>query len=143
VAHPRDALDTAIWNALQADATTRPYQIFNTTPPGDDELAFDNDKRMLPYIIFNQYSGGDWSTFGQRGWEIHYLVKVVSESPYPQEAAQLMATVDTALHGVALTVSGYNHIDFAYESDISYGETSRGKTYTHVGSIYRIWETAA
>ena len=128
-----NALDAALYTRLQGTAitslltgTTSIYK--NQAPEG----------AVLPYIVFNKQSGGPVNLDGNRVDNFLYYVRAYSGNS-PAQAGSIDAQIDTALHLVPLTVSGWTNIWLARESNIETVSTeASGKLIHSAGALYRV-----
>lgn len=142
MADVQKVLDDAVYAKLQANATLRGYGIYNTSPPTMQERPREEGGRELPFVIF-QYSGDRLDrTFDRRMFICAYLVKAVSESPWPKEAARIADEIDTVLEDASLTVTGFTHVACLRDTGVRFTEEVGGRIFTHAGAIYDIWEDA-
>ena len=138
----QNVLDDAVFAKLQANATLRGYGIFNTFPPPMQERPRDENGRERPFVIF-QYSGDRLDrTFDRRMFMTSYIVKGVSESAWPDEASRIASEIDDVLEDASLTVTGFTHIACLRDTGIRFSEQVGGRTFTHAGAVYEIWEDA-
>lgn len=123
--------DTAIYNTLnvQALVALAPGGVFNTLAP---------QTAPLPYVLFQMVSKNDDHTFNGRFAEGVYIVKGVSESPWPKAAADIDTQIDTLLEDASLTITGFNPILCRRESDFTLVEERDGRMFQHVGGLYRV-----
>lgn len=92
-----------------------------------------------PYVVFQEQAGVDSYTFNARdARSLVYLVKVVDVGPSGLRAAQAAERVDFLLTDKALTVTNWNNLRLRRESDVEYTENDNGKTYQHIGALFRV-----
>ena len=124
-------VDKAVFDKLNTETVlaTAKGGVFNSVAPRGAQP---------PFVVFQAMSKVDEHTFNGRFGNAIYLVKAVSESPWPKEAEDVDTVVDTALEDATLTITGYRALLCRRESDFSLVEEIGGKTFTHVGGLYRI-----
>ena len=128
-----NALDTALYSRLQGTAitallsgTTAIYR--NQAPEG----------AVLPYVVFNKQTGRPENLDANRVDNLLYYVRAYSGNS-AGEAGSIDARIDTALHLVPLTVSGWTNIWLARESNIEIVSTEpSGRLIHSAGALYRI-----
>lgn len=92
-----------------------------------------------PYVVFQQQAGVDSYTFNARdARSLVYLVKVVDVGPSGLRAAQAAERVDFLLTDKALSVTNWNNLRLRRESDVEYTEIDNGKSYQHIGALFRV-----
>jgi len=92
----------------------------------------------LPYVIFGLQGGGDENIISIRMKNTPYSIKAVSDVN-AKEAGQIDAEIDTLMHGVELTVTGWDNFWCRREADFDYVEaTPEGRNIWHDGGVYRI-----
>lgn len=118
--------------ALLADATS----IFRDIVP---------QPKAYPAVVFSLQAGGDDNKSPRRAKQLLYLVKGVvpdrvGASTYTlKDALSIDAQIDTALHGVVLTVTGWTNYWLMREADISFTEIADGgRRFYHAGGNYRL-----
>lgn len=91
----------------------------------------------MPLVIFN-HAGGGYENVNPSSLQNHvYLVKAVATGS--KAAGTLDGLILSALHGQALTVSGYTNFYMAAEQEVQLTETARDGTFIyHTGHYYRI-----
>lgn len=89
------------------------------------------------YVIFQQQGGGDVNDTPIRERNLLYSIFGIAAT---QEAAAAIDTdIDTALHLVPLTITGWSNLWLARETDVNFSELdSGGNTWYRVGAIYRV-----
>jgi hypothetical protein len=98
-----------------------------------------------PYIIFAKMSATKRrafqtpEAFKREVW----MVKAVDRNTTANLADAIAGTVDAALDGGTITVSGKKLADLAHVSDIEYIEPVDDQTYRHAGSTYAVVTTAS
>jgi hypothetical protein len=102
--------------------------IYNQLVPQDE---------TLPYIVYNFAGGGLENINPSDLHNVVYAVKAVAGES--KAAGTLQGLIKTALHGAALTVSGYTNLYTAAETEINMVEMgASGKPIFHRGHYYRI-----
>ena len=125
-------IEAGLYSALAADtalvAELGATAIYNRHAP---------QGTSMPLVIFN-HAGGGHENINPSGLQNHvYLVKAVASGS--KAAGTLDALVLSALHGKALTVSGYTNFYMAAEQEVQLTETARDGTFIyHTGHTYRI-----
>jgi hypothetical protein len=98
-----------------------------------------------PYIIFSKMSGAKTrafqtpEAFKREVW----MVKAVDRNTTANLADTIAGTVDAALDGGTITVSGKKLADLAHVSDIEYIEPVDDQTYRHSGATFAVVTTAS
>ena len=128
-----NALETALYEALTGGTalaallagTASVYN--NIAPPGS---AFD-------YVVFNQQVGDDENMDAHRRVDWRYMVKGIS-SVSMAAGGSIAAEIDSLLHAIPLTVSGWTNIWQRRLSTVRYQEvTAEGECFYHCGGIYQ------
>jgi hypothetical protein len=88
-----------------------------------------------PYCIIQRQAGVDEYTFTDGGVSTDYVVKIVSNRQWPNEAYQVYTHIHDALQDAPLTVTGFQLLRCRRRSTIEYREP---EGFWHVGGIYRI-----
>lgn len=92
----------------------------------------------LPYIVFSQQGGGDENETANRTKNLLKFVRAYSGVSALQ-AGSIDAQIDTALHLVPLTVSGWTDFWLAREEDLETVETEpNGQKKYMQGGFYRL-----
>jgi hypothetical protein len=125
------SLGSALHTTLYAAATVPVY----------DTLA--QQGSSPPYCVYQRQDGLDSYTFGTataHGVSADYLVKVISNRQWPQEAREIYTHIHDIMQDGAHSVSGYQLLQSRRTSTVEYQDRER---HWHVGGIYRvdIWET--
>ena len=132
MANLRPNLDTAIFTALNVTSLTdlAPGGIFNTLAPKGT---------AAPYVLFQVSSKIDDNfSYTKRGADAVYIVKAISQSPWPKEASDIDTQIDALLENATLTISGYTQLVCRRQSDFSFTEDVGGEVYQHQGGLYGI-----
>ena len=91
----------------------------------------------LPYVVFNIQGGGDTNQTRHRVKSLVLFVRAYSGSSAAQ-AGSIDAQVDTALHLVPLTVSGWTDLWLARETDLETVQIEpSGRQVWMAGGLYR------
>lgn len=128
-----NALETGLYTALSGNAAlitelANGTAIYNQLAPQDE---------TLPYIVFFWAGGGVENINPSDLHNVLYVVKAVDDES--KKAGTLQGLIKTALHDVALTVSGFTNFYTAAESEVNLVEMGReGKPIFHRGHYYRI-----
>jgi hypothetical protein len=117
-------LQKAVFQTLSVDAGLTGLlggtRIYNDVPRG----------AALPYVTLGESTVRDWSTGSDEGHEHLLTIAVWSRANGEREVHQILAAVEAALDGAALTVAGARLVNLRHEfSEIrrdADGETSRG-----------------
>ena len=133
MANPRPNVDKAIFDTLNVSAV-----LAVATGGVHNSLAPANVSP--PYCIFQAVSNINGRTLGKRYANLTYMVKGVSKSPWPKEAAEIDTEIDTLLESAALTVTGFTQVAgmCIREEDLFFVEEDGGQIWTHQGGLYRI-----
>jgi hypothetical protein len=126
---------------LQTDAAlyvTLNVQALNELAPGGVFASIARQDTVSPWVIFQMVSKIDEHSFAGRFANALYIVKAVSESPWPKQAEDVDTQIDTLLEDAGLSISGYNLLLCRRESDFTLMEDRGGKVFTHIGGYYRI-----
>lgn len=129
-----NAVETALYSRLAgASALTAllatTTSIYNTVAP---------QGAAYPLVVFNLQAGGDDNKSPHRAKQLLYLVKAVSATSM-KDAGTIDNEVDTALHGLVLTVTDWTNYWLMRGQDVRFEELAPdGKRYFHSGGIYRI-----
>ena len=132
MANLRVNLDSAVYEKLTITAVTNEAVggVFNQMAP---------EGTQTPFVVFQAMSKVDdyWSYTGRGGTAV-YMIKVIDESRWPKAASDIDTQIDSAMQDVALSVTGYALLQCRRESDIYLVENSEGRTFQHIGGLYRI-----
>src|SRR5258708_27556204 len=94
------------------------------------------DNAVLPFVVFSHQTGTELSETAHR--DPDELLYVRAYAATPGAAGSIDARIDTLLHMVPLTVSGWNNIWLARLTDISLIEEDPALLRTwSVGALYR------
>ncbi len=133
MANLRAELDIALFPVLNVAAITN----LATGGVHNTQALPESD---FPYVIYQYISKvDDYATYTIRSGQALYMVKALSDKPWPKEALDIDTQIDIALQDTALTITGFTQLRFRRENDMpSFIEDLGGKTIHHVGGIYRI-----
>ena len=128
-----NALNTAIYTKLQGTAITSllsgTSSIYNIQAP---------ENSTLPYIVWNIQGGGDENLDANRTKNLVLFIRAYSASS-AATAGSIDAQIDTALHLVPLTVSGWDNIWIAREQDLETVQNEpSGQRIWMAGGLYRV-----
>lgn len=129
---PITALETALYTKLTGAAglitALGGTYIYNKQAPQSP-----NDE----YVIFQQQGGGDVNDTPIRERAVLYSVFGVALTQ--ETAAAIDTQIDTALHLATLTISGWQNLWLARETDVNFSEIDGGGvTRYRAGAIYRV-----
>lgn len=128
-----NAIDTAIYSKLNGgtalttllSGTTAIYHL--QAPEGG----------TLPYVVWNLQGGGDENLSRHRVKQLVYFVRAYSGVGAAQ-AGSIDAQIDTLLHLVPLTVSGWTDLWLAREQDLELVENQpSGRQIFMAGGLFR------
>lgn len=132
MANLRANLDEAMFIILNVQSLTNlaPGGVWNSLAPQDTRA---------PYVVFQVMSKvEDYFAYLKRGAQAIYMVKAVSQSPWPKEAATIDTQIDTLLQDAALSITGFGLLWCRRESDLYLMEDVGGEVYQHQGGLYRV-----
>ena len=133
MANLRVNLDTAIFNVLNVAAVTNEATggVYNSLAPQTAEF---------PYVVFQAISKVDdyWAYASGRGGNALYMVKAISQSPWPKAASDIDTQIDSVMQDASLSITGFSLLSCRREYDVYYVEDANGATFQHVGGLYRI-----
>ncbi|MAH47029.1 hypothetical protein CMI37_14475 [Candidatus Pacearchaeota archaeon] len=132
MANFRDVVEDAIYSTLNVQSVLDKATggVWNTQVPNEQEP---------PWVVFQAMSKvDDDPTFTIRGVNALYMVKAVSDSPYPKEASAIDTLVDAVLRNASLSITGFSLLWCRRESDIYLTEDRGGEFWTSTGGLYRI-----
>lgn len=123
------AFGSALYSAL-GGGTASPAVYYAMAPQGSTP----------PYVIVQRQSALDERTFTGQGVSADYVVKVISNRQWPNEAWNAYGTVHATLDSKQLNITGYTALRCERRSTIEYLDPER---FWHVGGVYRIdaWAT--
>jgi len=128
-----NAIDTAIYSRLQGTGALTTLlsgttAIYHLQAP---------DGATLPYVVWSIQAGGDENLSRHRVKQLVYFVRGYSGVSAAQ-AGSIDAQLDTALHLVPLTVSGWTDLWLAREQDLELVEIQpSGRQIFTAGGLYR------
>ncbi len=133
MANLRPNLDTAVFNLLNVSAVT-------DVATGGVHNTFTQPGVKPPFVIFQAFGIPYIRTLGKRFGRATYLVKGVSESRWPKEAAEIDTEIDLVMEDASPTIAGYNFVTgmCLRTEDFYLTEESGGKIWTHQGGLYLI-----
>lgn len=129
-----NALSAAIYTKLQTTSALTALlsgttAIYNTQAP---------DNAALPYVVFSVQGGGDENRTPNRTKNLVLNVRGYTAAG-PAAAGTIDSKIDSALHGVTLSVSGWTNFWTAREQDIAAVEIDDANQKTWMaGELYRI-----
>jgi hypothetical protein len=128
-------LDSALYLRLQGTAIT-------SLLSGTTEIykLQAKEKAVLPYIVWNIQGGGDTNDTQNRVKNLVVFIRAYAQGANGAAVAGTIdARIDTALHNVALTVSGWTDILLMRETELETveNEPSGNKVFMS-GGMYRI-----
>lgn len=92
-----------------------------------------------PYVVFQQQAGTDSYNFRARdARSLVYLIKAVDIGPSGLRAGQAAERIDALLTDYGLSITGFKTLRVRRESDVEYTEIDNGKTYQHIGALFRV-----
>lgn len=130
-----NVLNSAIYSRLQGTAAITAL-LAGTTAIYYMQAPEDQD---YPYIVWNIQAGGDMNETPRRRKNLVLFVRAYTAGPTgAAQGGSIDAQVDTALHLVPLTVSGWTNIWLARERDIETIENEPSGRQIHTtGGLYR------
>ena len=132
MANFRDVVEDALYTVLNVQSVLDKATggIWNTQVPQNVDP---------PWVVFQAVSKlDDYPTFTIRGANALYMIKAVSDSPYPKEASAIDTLVDAVLQNAALSITGFSLLWCRRESDIYLTEARGGVNWTQTGGMWRI-----
>ncbi len=129
-----NVLDAALYTRLQSTSGVTSLlagttAIYHLRAPKD---------QAYPYIVFSIQGGGDENQTSHRTKALVYFVRAYAANSAAQ-AGSVDQAVDTALHLVPLTVTGWSNFWLAREADLEIPETTpQGETVYMSGGLYRL-----
>lgn len=128
-----NALDAAIYTRLSS--TSAITSLLDNGASSVFHLQASN-LAQLPYVVFNQQSGGDKNTEPHRIKDLIIFIRAYSLSA--KEAGEIDEQIDAALHHVPLTVSGWSNLWLVREQDLELVENPpNAKQIYMAGGLYR------
>jgi len=129
-------LNTAIYSKLQSPSAIRSLlagttAIYHLQAP---------EGQAYPYVVFNVQAGGDENITPRRTKDLRVWVRAYAAGANgAAQAGSIDAQIDTALHLVPLTVSGWTNFWLARVQDIELVENEPSGRQVHTcGGVYRI-----
>ena len=129
-----NVLDQSIYSRLNTSAVT------NLLAAGSASLFHIQaaENASYDYVVWNIQGGGDENLSPHRTKNLLVFIRAYSVSGAAQ-AGSIDAQIDTALHLVPLTVTGWSDLWLARETDIELVETEEsGRPIFTAGGIYRL-----
>lgn len=129
-----NALGAALYSKLQG--TSGLTTLLAGTTAIYNQMA--PDDASLDYVVFNVQAGGDDNTSAHRTKNLVVFVRGYS-SAGAAKAGTIDAQIDTALHMVPLSISGWANFWLARERDLEAVEVDAAKNKTWMrGGYYRV-----
>lgn len=127
------ALGTALYGTLAACAGTALWaaRVYDTLAP---------EGATVPYVVFQHVAGGDLNISPSRIIDVEYRVECIAATGV--DARNGSNYLETALHNVTLTVSGFNAIACTQQDLFNRVDTVEGKQFYRKGAFYRIRQSA-
>jgi hypothetical protein len=93
-----------------------------------------------PYCLVQYVTATDEYTFGDRGINATYSIKVVTDHKLPFGAINLYSTVHSTVQDSVLTITGYQTLRIRRESQFQFEDPQH---FWNVGGIYSldVWQT--
>lgn len=129
-----NVLDAAIYSRLNTAAIT------NLLAAGSLSLFHlqASENAAYDYVVWNIQGGGDENLSAHRIKNLVVFIRAYSVGSAAQ-AGSIDAQIDTALHLVPLTVSGWSDLWLARETDIELVENEEsGRPIYQAGGMYRL-----
>ena len=132
MANLRVNLDSAVYEKLNIAAVTNEAVggVFNQMAP---------EGTQTPFVVFQAMSKvDDYYSYTGRGGTAVYMVKVIDESGWPKTASNIDTQIDSAMQNASLSITGHSLLECRRESDLYLVENADGRTFQHIGGLYRI-----
>ena len=132
MANLRVNLDSAVYEKLNIAAVTNEAVggVLNQMAP---------EGTQTPFVVFQAMSKvGDYWSYTGRGGSAVYMIKVIDESRWPKAASDIDTQIDSAMQNASLSITGHSLLECRRESDIYLVEDAEGRTFQHIGGLYRI-----
>jgi len=121
------ALNAAIYTKIGGTATTAGTAVFYLNAP---------DNQALPYIIWDYVNEGDENDHGRRSKNV--VVSIKAYAAKATDAGTIDGQIDTALHNVTISVTGWNNFLSRRENGYSTVNTDQAGIKTYMsGADYR------
>jgi len=93
----------------------------------------------VPYCLVYFMSANDDYTFNDKGLNVDYVVKVISDKNFPEESIRLYGDIHELVQDVSLTIPGYSVLRVRRESILQYEDQMH---FWNVGGLYNfdIWK---
>lgn len=93
----------------------------------------------VPYCLVYFMTGNDDYTFNDNGLNADYVVKVISDKNFPEEAIRLYGDIHEFVQDASLTIPGYSVLRVRRESILQYEDQMH---FWNVGGLYNfdIWK---
>ena len=131
MANARLQVEKALYTTLNVDGVL-------SVAPGGVHNGVAVKGSVPPWVTFQLIEKTDIHTFDLRGANMLYLVKAVSDQPWPKVAMDVDTLIDSTLEDAALFALGYKLLCCRRESAFFKVEESGGKIWQHIGGTYRI-----
>jgi hypothetical protein len=130
---PFNALNTAIYGTLSG-GTALTALLSGTTAIYNTQAS---DEAVLPYVVFSHAGGGQEALTPSNMQNIVYFIRAYTDTSAAL-AGSIDAQIDTLLHKMTLSVTGWTNIYTAREDQFSNTETPPdGNTIFMAGAYYR------
>lgn len=128
------AAETWIYGKLANDATLTSLGVRGIYAYQAPETA------TVPYIVFQQQAASDVPALGtiRIMTSLLYVVRVISTAPFSSLLA-IDNRIDALLHASSGTNSNGTVIACVRQSPFVMSEPVEGRTFRHLGGIYRLW----
>lgn len=132
MANMRTEVDTALFTVLNVESL-----LVLATGGVCNTKAEQNTKP--PYVVFQvSAKEDDYYSFTGRGGDAVYIVKAVTQEPWPKVAATIDTEIDSLLQDATLSISGFGQLLCRRQNDIYLTENVGGEDFTHQGGLYSI-----
>lgn len=89
----------------------------------------------VPYCLVYFMTANDDYTFSDNGLNADYIIKVISDKNFPEEAIRLYGNIHELFQNAQLSIPGYDILRVRRESPIQYEDQSH---FWNVGGLYNI-----
>lgn len=121
------ALNAAIYTKIGGTATNAGTAVFYLNAP---------DNQPLPYVIWDYVNEGDENDHGRRSKNV--VVSIRAYAAKATDAGTIDGQIDTALHNVTISVTGWNNFLSRRENGYSTVEIDQAGIKTYMsGADYR------
>ena len=136
-----NVLDNAINSRLKT--TSAITSLISTVPNGTAPAIYHlqaPEGQAYPYVVFNVQGGGDVNDTANRLKNLMVFIRVYTAGLNgAAQGGSIDARIDTALHLVPLTVTGWSNIWRARETDVELVQNEPGGQQIHTnGGVYRM-----